>query len=85
MPLYEYDCSQCGTSMELIRKFNEADDATCPKCGTQSLTRKTSQTAFQLKGGGWYNDGYGAAKPASCEAAKSGACAGGACAGGAAS
>jgi len=58
MPLYEYDCQACGASLELIRKVSEADDRLCPECQTQGLSRRTSQTAFQLKGSGWYADGY---------------------------
>ena len=59
MPLYEYHCQSCTKDMELIRKISEADDKQCPECGEDGLTRKTSKTAFQLKGGGWYKDGYG--------------------------
>lgn len=79
MPLYEYDCKACGKPMELIRKFSEADEKTCPECGEQALERRTSQTAFQLKGSGWYADGYSGSAPA-CETSKKGDCANGACA-----
>ncbi|MDT8448513.1 MAG: zinc ribbon domain-containing protein [bacterium] len=79
MPLYEYDCSACGKPQELIRRFSEADNKTCPECGAEGLERRTSKTAFQLKGGGWYADGYSSEAP-SCDTAKAGGCANGACA-----
>ncbi|OGG94025.1 MAG: hypothetical protein A2508_05620 [Candidatus Lambdaproteobacteria bacterium RIFOXYD12_FULL_49_8] len=69
MPLYEYQCQACGKQQELIRKIAEADDKTCPACGAEGLERQTSRTSFQLKGGGWYSDGY-AAPASACEAAK---------------
>ena len=82
MPLYEYNCQKCGASMELIRKMSEADDPTCPECGEQGLTRHTSQTAFQLKGSGWYADGYsGSSSAPACDTAKAGGCADGGCPG----
>ena len=32
--------------------------AECPECKESMLKRKTSISAFHLKGGGWYKDGY---------------------------
>src|SRR3989339_938899 len=78
MPIYEYHCSHCNQDLELIRKVSEAGDLTCPQCSTPSLVKKTSMTAFHLKGGGWYADGYSGGKPTgdaakpSSEGAKSG-------------
>ena len=66
MPLYEFYCQSCDTDMELIRKISEADDPTCPECEKEGLNRKTSKTAFQLKGGGWYKDGYSSKGGGSC-------------------
>jgi putative FmdB family regulatory protein len=63
MPLYEYECTACRKHTEKIQKFSDPEITTCPHCGG-ILQRVLSAPAFSLKGGGWYADGYGSAKPA---------------------
>ena len=63
MPLYEYECKQCGRHTEKIQKFSDAEITECPHCGGL-LERVVSAPAISFKGGGWYADGYGNAKPA---------------------
>ena len=63
MPLYEYECKQCKRHTEKIQKFSDAEITTCPHCGGL-LERVISAPAIAFKGGGWYKDGYGNAKPA---------------------
>jgi putative FmdB family regulatory protein len=62
MPLYEYECTACRKHTEKIQKFSDPEITTCPHCGG-ALKRVISAPAFSLKGGGWYADGYGSAKP----------------------
>ncbi len=57
MPLYEYNCEDCDHEIEIIQKFTDPSPEECPKC-TGSLKKKTSQSSFVLKGGGWYKEGY---------------------------
>ena len=64
MPLYEYECAACHRHTEKIQKFSDPEITVCPHCGGE-LKRVISAPAFSLKGGGWYKDGYGSAKPAS--------------------
>ena len=64
MPLYEYECTECHRHTEKIQKFSDPEITTCPHCGG-GLKRVISAPAFSLKGGGWYADGYGSAKPKS--------------------
>ena len=79
MPLYEYECKQCGRRTEKIQKFSDAPLTDCPHCGGP-MERTLTAPAVQFKGGGWYKDLYSSAKPAasgdgaakSGEAAKSG-------------
>lgn len=59
MPIYEYDCDHCNETLEAIQKIDEKMLVVCPRCGEASLRKKTSLNSFQLKGAGWYRDGYG--------------------------
>jgi putative FmdB family regulatory protein len=64
MPLYEYKCTACHRHTEKIQKFSDPEITLCPYCGG-ALERVISAPAISFKGGGWYADGYGNAKPAS--------------------
>lgn len=57
MPLYEYHCEKCGRDHEIAQKISAKPLKICPSCGGR-LAKKISATAFQLKGSGWYKDGY---------------------------
>jgi putative FmdB family regulatory protein len=70
MPLYEYECTQCHERTEKIQKFSDPEITTCPHCSGH-LERVLSAPAVTFKGGGWYADGYGNAKPKSSGEAKS--------------
>ena len=62
MPLYEYECTACHKRTEKIQKFSDPEITICPKCGGP-LERVISAPAISFKGGGWFADGYGNAKP----------------------
>jgi putative FmdB family regulatory protein len=87
MPVYEYECKECNRVFEVQQKMADAPLSNCPQC--QAPVKKLmSMTSFQLKGGGWYADGYssgsGAAKsePAKPETPAAAPCqSGGSCAG----
>jgi putative FmdB family regulatory protein len=64
MPLYEYECAACHRRTEKIQKFSDPEITVCPHCGGH-LERVLSAPAVSFKGGGWYADGYGNAKPKS--------------------
>jgi putative FmdB family regulatory protein len=64
MPLYEYKCTACHKHTEKIQKFSDPEITLCPHCGGP-LERVVSAPAISFKGGGWYADGYGNAKPKS--------------------
>lgn len=57
MPYYEYNCQKCGKNLEVFQKISEGPKRKCPACAGR-LTKLISQTAFTLKGDGWYKDGY---------------------------
>ena len=68
MPIYEYVCKSCGHEFEEMQRFSDAPLEQCPSCQEESsVQRKVSKSAFHLKGGGWYKDGYGNSKPDSSD------------------
>lgn len=59
MPIYEYECPQCGKVFEEWGKASDSHkEVPCPQCGTPS-PRIMSRTSFVLKGDGWYVSDYG--------------------------
>lgn len=71
MPIYEYDCHHCKKTIEAIQKVDESPLLACPHCSRPGLKKRTSLNSFQLKGAGWYRDGYGGRNPDSAESKKS--------------
>jgi putative FmdB family regulatory protein len=57
MPLYEYQCENCGDVFELIQKFSDEPTAIHEKCGGK-VHRLISAPALQFKGTGWYVTDY---------------------------
>ena len=57
MPVYEYECQGCGKVLEVQQKIADAPLACCPECNGE-VRKLVSMSSFQLKGGGWYADGY---------------------------
>ena len=72
MPIYEYLCASSGYQFEEVQKFNEPPLDECPDCGKNSARRQVSMSAFHLKGGGWYKDGYSGISNESEKTEKSG-------------
>lgn len=73
MPIYEFQCGQCGEIMESWQKRNDPPPATCPSCGAEgAMGRVISQTSFHLKGGGWYVTDYKGSKTSSSGASSGG-------------
>lgn len=58
MPIYEYECKDCGHVLEAWQNASDPPLDTCPSC-SGCLQKIISMSAFHLKGGGWYADGYG--------------------------
>jgi putative FmdB family regulatory protein len=71
MPLYEYKCTVCKRHTEKIQKFSDPEITACPHCGGL-LERVLSAPAISFKGGGWYADGYGSAKPSTATSESTG-------------
>ena len=61
MPIYEYQCNQCGETTEVLQKFSDAPLETCSACGGH-MEKLMSMNSFQLKGSGWYVTDYAGKK-----------------------
>lgn len=57
MPVYEYECKKCETIIEVQQKMADDPLTECPEC-KGPVNKIMSMNSFQLKGGGWYADGY---------------------------
>lgn len=57
MPIYEYECTRCGSIEEALQKFSDKPLTKCRHCRGK-LTKLVSQSTFHLKGSGWYVTDY---------------------------
>ncbi len=59
MPFYEFECPKGTVTEQLVKMGTE--EITCPDCG-EKAKKIMSICRFELKGGGWYADGYASKK-----------------------
>ncbi len=57
MPIYEYECKNCGNVEEVLQKFSDSPLTTCGHCSGE-FHKLISQSSFHLKGSGWYVTDY---------------------------
>ena len=53
MPVYEYECEQCGARFDLRRSLVEDTEARCPGCGGRGR-RVYSPVSVIFNGSGFY-------------------------------
>jgi putative FmdB family regulatory protein len=58
MPIYEYQCQECGHVFDALQKISDGPLTDCPDCGQASLRKMVSAPNFRLKGGGWYETDF---------------------------
>ena len=58
MPIYEYQCDECGASFEVMQKMSEDPLVECEKCGG-ALRKVLHPVAIHFKGSGFYTTDYG--------------------------
>lgn len=69
MPIYEYRCSKCGKTFEVLQSIDSPAITKCIYC--QGKTKKiVSLSSFQFKGNGWYITDYKKSDTAATEPAK---------------
>ena len=57
MPIYEYQCTECGKTFEIFQKMSDDPLTECRVCKGR-LAKLISNCAFHLKGTGWYVTDY---------------------------
>jgi len=58
MPIFDYECSECGHVFEAMQKISDPVLTDCPECGKSALKKLVSAPNFRLKGGGWYETDF---------------------------
>ena len=53
MPVYEYECLECGLHFERLQNYNDPHIAQCPR-GHRNVRRVFSPPAIVFKGSGFY-------------------------------
>ena len=58
MPIYEYECCDCGKTFEMFLLSNDKPAEKCQFCQSDNIKKLVSNCSFQLKGTGWYVTDY---------------------------
>lgn len=69
MPIYEYQCKNCGKVFEVFQGMTDSPVKTCRFC-KGAVKRLISMSTFHLKGSGWYATDYGGKKAPVAESMK---------------
>ena len=64
MPIYEYKCSSCGQTFEVLQRFSDPPLTDHENCGGH-VERLVSAAALRFKGTGWYVTDYARASSGS--------------------
>jgi len=57
MPIYDFKCEKCFSVEEDVLVESSITEYRCKRCGG-FMIRLFTGGSFQLKGSGWYKDGY---------------------------
>lgn len=64
MPIYEFQCEECGKDSEILVRSTDWTGTPCPSCGSTKLTKKLSTFASSMGGGD--DVPYCSGNPSSC-------------------
>ncbi len=54
MPIYTYQCENCGVRFERNQKFSDTPLTWCPECGRKALRKVYTPVGIVFKGSGFY-------------------------------
>ncbi|GHE29664.1 FmdB family zinc ribbon protein [Vulcaniibacterium thermophilum] len=58
MPIYAFECADCGHSFDRLQKLSDPDPTECPSCAGPGVRRQLTAPQFRLSGGGWYETDF---------------------------
>lgn len=67
MPIYEYRCTSCQHTLEVIQKISDDRLVDCPSCKEPALKKQVTAAGFRLKGSGWYETDFKTGKKKNLE------------------
>jgi putative FmdB family regulatory protein len=66
MPAYDYRCTSCKTTFEVVRQHASTSDESCPACGG-ATKRIFTPVGVVFKGSGFHTTDYRNSPPAKAE------------------
>ncbi|NLB81932.1 MAG: zinc ribbon domain-containing protein [Clostridiaceae bacterium] len=54
MPLYVYECTECGKRFEFFQHYTDDPITVCPDCQTPTLRKVWQPVTVHYKGNGFY-------------------------------
>ena len=58
MPTYEYACSSCDTTHDIVQRMTDPTLTECPVCGEPTLRKVFNGVGVVFKGSGFYETDY---------------------------
>ena len=58
MPIYAFECAECGHDFDRLQKLSDPDPDACPACGAAAVKRRLTAPSFRLSGSGWYETDF---------------------------
>lgn len=58
MPIYAFQCAECGHPFDRLQKMSDPDPDACPSCGANAVKRQVTAPSFRLSGSGWYETDF---------------------------
>lgn len=71
MPIYTYQCSNCGVRFDKEQSFSERNPVRCPECRKKSLHRVYRPVGVIFKGSGFYSTDNRSSKHTTTKSASS--------------
>lgn len=69
MPIYAYECPDCGHRFERLQSINSEDKEVCPNCGAMAR-RLIMPAGVIFKGSGFYSTDYRSSSSKAAESEK---------------
>ncbi|MGH2512263.1 MAG: FmdB family zinc ribbon protein [Candidatus Limnocylindrales bacterium] len=72
MPTYDYICSNCGKTTEIVHSINGGPPSACPVCAAEGTLRKSfNPPTIHFKGSGWAKKDRSVARSKAARASES--------------